>query len=58
MRESLGIKAIYETPNAELDKIVAELKEAAKYRAIQIIQKIIETYEFNTREKVINNFIN
>jgi hypothetical protein len=35
-RESLRIKAIYETPNAELDKIVAELKETAKNRAIQI----------------------
>ena len=35
----------------ELDNIVAELKEAAKNRAIQIIQEIIDKNEFNTSEK-------
>lgn len=53
-RGSLRIKAIYEAPNAELDKIVAELKEAAKNRAIQIIQEIIDTNEADAREKLKN----
>ena len=49
-RESLRIKAIYEAPNAELDK----LKEATKNRAIQIIQEIIDTNEADAREKLKN----
>lgn len=28
VKEALRIKAIYETPNTEVDKIIAELKEA------------------------------
>jgi hypothetical protein len=51
-RESLRIKAIYETPNAELDKIVAELKEAINNRPIESIDDILAELNIEAKEKL------
>lgn len=52
VKEALRIKAIYETPNTEVDKIIAELKEAVNNRPIESIDDILAELNIEAKEKL------
>ena len=55
IKEALRIKAIYETPNVEVDNIIAELKEAVNNHPIQSIEEMLDKNEAEARE-ILKNF--
>jgi hypothetical protein len=52
IKEALRIKSIYETPNVEVDKIIAELKEAINNRPIESIDDILAELNIEAKEKL------
>ena len=52
IKEALRIKSIYETPNVEVDKIIAELKETVNNQPIQSIDDILAELDIEAKEKL------